>query len=193
MPFVIEAGRVSGSSRNSQPWRFIVVESPSLRERLAEAVYASANVRGAALVVVIAVRGRGPTAFDAGRAAQNMMLTAWNDHIGACPNGMPDPDAVGDAVRVDRIALLEQVRDVAAAAQLGQIVRFARSQTAEQVAVGVHPRRTGALTGGEVVRVLRHAVGHVLQRGPRVRDRPPGHRYLAPEEPWRAEPEAIHV
>jgi nitroreductase len=23
-----------------------------------------------------------------------MMLTAWNDHIGSCPNGMPDADAV---------------------------------------------------------------------------------------------------
>ena len=91
---ILEAGRLSGSSRNTQPWRFLVVESPSLRERLAESVYAAGNVRGAALVVVIALHGRGPTAFDAGRAAQNMMLAAWNDHIGACPNGMPDPDAV---------------------------------------------------------------------------------------------------
>lgn len=91
---ILEAGRLSGSSRNTQPWRFMVVESPSLRERLAESVYVAGNVRGAALVVVIALHGRGPTGFDAGRAAQNMMLTAWNDHIGACPNGMPDPDAV---------------------------------------------------------------------------------------------------
>jgi nitroreductase len=91
---LLEAGRIAGSSRNTQPWRFLIVESPSLRERLAEAVYRAGNVRSAALVVVIAVRGRGPTGFDAGRAAQNMMLTAWNDRIGSCPNGMPDPDAV---------------------------------------------------------------------------------------------------
>jgi nitroreductase len=91
---ILEAGRIAGSSRNTQPWRFLVVESPSLRERLAESVYVSGNVRGAALVVVIAIHGRGPTALDAGRAAQNMMLAAWNDHIGSCPNGMPDPDAV---------------------------------------------------------------------------------------------------
>jgi nitroreductase len=90
---ILEAGRIAGSSRNNQPWRFVVVDSPSLRERVADAVYVPANVRSAALVVVIAVRGRGPTAFDAGRAAQNMMLTAWNDRIGSCPNGMPDPDA----------------------------------------------------------------------------------------------------
>ena len=91
---ILDAGRISGSSRNTQPWRFVVVESPSLRERLADAVYVPGNVRGAALIVVIAMRGRGPTAFDAGRAAQNMMLTAWNEHVGSCPNGMPDPDAV---------------------------------------------------------------------------------------------------
>lgn len=98
---ILEAGRISGSSRNRQPWRFMVVESPSLRERLAGAVYAPANVRGAALVVVIAIRGRGPTAFDAGRAAQNMMLTAWNDHIGSCPNGIPDPDAVAQLLDLE--------------------------------------------------------------------------------------------
>lgn len=98
---ILDAGRVAGSSRNTQPWRFIVVESPSLRGRLADAVYASGNVRGAALVVVVALRGRGRTEFDAGRAAQNMMLTAWNDHIGSCPNGMPDPDAVAQLLDLD--------------------------------------------------------------------------------------------
>jgi len=98
---ILEAGRISGSSRNSQPWRFVVVESPSLLERLADAVYAPANVRGAGLVVVIALRGRGPTSFDAGRAAQNMMLTAWNEHIGSCPNGMPDSDAVAQLLDLE--------------------------------------------------------------------------------------------
>jgi len=31
---ILEAGRIAGSSQNSQPWRFLVVESPSLRERV---------------------------------------------------------------------------------------------------------------------------------------------------------------
>jgi nitroreductase len=98
---ILEAGRIAGSSQNRQPWRFLIVESPSLRERLAEAVYVPANVRSAALVIVIALRGKGPTSFDAGRAAQNMMLTAWNDEIGSCPNGMPDPDAVARLLDLD--------------------------------------------------------------------------------------------
>jgi nitroreductase len=89
---ILDAGRIAGSSQNRQPWRFLIVESPSVRAQLAEAVYVPGNVRGAALVVVIALSGRGPVAFDAGRAAQNMMLTAWNDRIGSCPNGIQDPD-----------------------------------------------------------------------------------------------------
>jgi nitroreductase len=98
---ILEAGRISGSSQNKQPWRFVLVDSPSLRERLAEAVYRPANVRSAALVVVIAMRGRGPAGFDAGRAAQNMMLTAWNELIGSCPNGMPDADAVASLLDLE--------------------------------------------------------------------------------------------
>ena len=58
---ILEVGRVAGSSRNRQPWRFLVVADPGVREPLAEAVSAS-NVRSAGLVVAIAVRDGGPTA-----------------------------------------------------------------------------------------------------------------------------------
>jgi nitroreductase len=98
---ILEAGRIAGSSRNRQPWRFLIVADPGVRERLAEAVYAPGNVRGAALVVTVAVRGSGPLAFDVGRAAQNMMLAAWNEGIGSCPNGMPDPDGVAQALGLE--------------------------------------------------------------------------------------------
>ena len=47
---ILEAGRIAGSSRNRQPWRFLVVGDPGVRERVAEAVFAPGNVRGAALV-----------------------------------------------------------------------------------------------------------------------------------------------
>ena len=50
---------------------------------------------------------------------------------------------VDDAVRVDRIALLEQIKAAAAAAQAAEIVAFARSQVAAQQSVGVDYRRLG--------------------------------------------------
>jgi nitroreductase len=68
----------------------VVVESDEARRRLSEAVYTPTNVTGAAFVVAVVIHGKGATSFDAGRAAQNMMLAAWNEGVGSCPNGMPD-------------------------------------------------------------------------------------------------------
>ena len=85
---ILDAGRLAGSAKNRQPWRFLVVEDAEARERLAESVFAPGNVRGARLVVAIV----GKSGFDTGRAAQNMMLVAWNAGVGSCPNGLQEPD-----------------------------------------------------------------------------------------------------
>jgi nitroreductase len=102
---ILDAGRLAGSARNLQPWRFLVVEDPGAREQLAEAVYASANVRGARLVVAIL----GRSGFDTGRAAQNMMLVAWNEGVGSCPNGIKELEQARAALRLgadDEIAIV---------------------------------------------------------------------------------------
>lgn len=98
---ILDAGRVSGSSRNSQPWTFVVARSAGAREAAARAVWKPENVLTAALVVGIAVRGKGPLHFDAGRAAQNMMLVAYNDGVGCCPNGVRDPAAMAAALGLE--------------------------------------------------------------------------------------------
>lgn len=96
---ILEAGRIAGSSKNRQARRFVVLRSPALVERAAEAVYAPSNLLGAALVVALVTRGKGPLGFDAGRAAQNMMLGAWNEGIGSCPNGVADPERMRDVLK----------------------------------------------------------------------------------------------
>jgi nitroreductase len=93
---ILEAGRVAGSAKNRQPWRFVVLDDPGLRERVAETVYAPGNIQGGKLAVAIVVTGS--LGFDAGRAAQNMMLAAWNDGVTSCPNGMPDAERTGELV-----------------------------------------------------------------------------------------------
>jgi nitroreductase len=95
---ILEAGRLAGSSKNRQARRFVVLRDPALVEDVAASVYAADNVRGAAFVVAIVVGGKGPTAFDAGRAAQNMMLAASNEGIGSCPNGIADAERLQAAV-----------------------------------------------------------------------------------------------
>jgi nitroreductase len=85
---ILDAGRIAGSAKNRQPWRFIALESAEARAQLAPTVYTPPNILGSKLAVGIVVQGN--PGFDAGRAAQNMMLAAWNDGVTSCPNGMPD-------------------------------------------------------------------------------------------------------
>jgi nitroreductase len=83
---ILDAGRLAGSSQNRQAREFVVVSDA---EALAETVYVPSNVRTAALVVGIV----GRNGFDVGRAAQNMMLAAWDEGIASCPNGIKDASA----------------------------------------------------------------------------------------------------
>jgi len=95
---ILDAGRVAGSSKNRQARRFVIARDEGVREEVASSVYAGENVREAALVVALVVGAKGPTAFDAGRAAQNMMLAASNDGIGSCPNGIADAERLRAAI-----------------------------------------------------------------------------------------------
>lgn len=95
---IFEAGRVAGSSKNRQARRFVVLREPASRSAAAACVYAPDNVLGAALIVAIVIGRKGPTAFDAGRAAQNMMLAASSEGIGSCPNGIADAAALRTVV-----------------------------------------------------------------------------------------------
>lgn len=91
---ILEAGRVAGSARNRQPWRFLVVESPERRDALAEAVYVPDTIRGGKVVVAIVGSG----GMDTGRCMQNMMLAAWNEGVASCPNGVADAGAARAAL-----------------------------------------------------------------------------------------------
>jgi len=81
---ILEAGRWTGSSKNTQPWAFVVVTDPADRQRLAECGSFTSPLLGAPLVVVI-IRLPGGGDFDMGRASQNMMEAAAALGIGSCP------------------------------------------------------------------------------------------------------------
>ena len=93
---ILQAGRMAGSSKNSQPCRFVVLRDRERREAIAACGNFAKHVPDAPLVIaVVLTPGGGP--FDAGRAAQNMMLAAWAEGITSCPTSMHRPE---DAARV---------------------------------------------------------------------------------------------
>jgi nitroreductase len=89
---ILDAGRLAGSSRNGQPWTFVVPSGPGSIEQLAATVSVPENVTSAGLVVALLVRGGARATFDAGRAAQNMLLAAWNEGLASCPNAVTDQE-----------------------------------------------------------------------------------------------------
>lgn len=77
---VLEAGRLSQSGVNSQHWRFILVQEKKNVQKLAEDSSTGGWVANANFAVIICTDPRkGYHLIDAGRAAQDMQLTAW-DH-----------------------------------------------------------------------------------------------------------------
>jgi nitroreductase len=93
---ILDAGRIAGSAQNRQPLRFLVLESRDVLERVAQTVYVANNLLSARLAIALVAKGR--PGFDAGRAAQNMMLAAWNEGVTSCPNGMPDPQETANVL-----------------------------------------------------------------------------------------------
>lgn len=92
---ILQAGRMAGSAKHSQPCRFVVVEEPEQRRALAACGDFTLHLVSAPLVIAIVVLpGSGQwdperaVQFDAGRAAQNMMLAAWAEGVSSCPNTM---------------------------------------------------------------------------------------------------------
>ncbi len=81
---ILKAARHSGSSRNRQPWEFIVVTDREQRARLTRCGRFAAHLGTAAAVVVILIDSPRDQ-FDAGRCAQNLMLAAWSQGIASCP------------------------------------------------------------------------------------------------------------
>ena len=96
---ILQAGRATGSARNRQPWRFYVVRSREVIDRLANTVASPDNVHGAPLAIALVLTA--PRTFDAGRAAQNMMLAAWSLGIGSCPNTPRDRETAASILDLD--------------------------------------------------------------------------------------------
>jgi len=107
----VEAARLAPSACNSQPWRFVVVDDPALKDRLADALFAgpySMNrfaKQAGALVAVVAERPGGLTQvggwlrktpfylIDVGIAAEHFILQATEEGLGTCWIGWFDEAA----------------------------------------------------------------------------------------------------
>jgi nitroreductase len=97
---IIDAGRLTGSGKNRQPWHFVVVQDPETIARLAALATTGPYIAGAAAAVVVAIEKDDFALSDGSRAIQSMILTAWSEGVGSNWVGFLGPDAVRSLVGI---------------------------------------------------------------------------------------------
>jgi len=80
---IVEAGRLTGSSMNRQPWHFIVVENRDTLQQLGALAKTGPYIAQAPLAIVVAIERTMFSVSDASRAVQSMILTAWSEGVGS--------------------------------------------------------------------------------------------------------------
>jgi nitroreductase len=92
---IVEAGRLTASSQNKQPWHFIVVEQRETLRELAKLVKSGPYIADAAFAIVLAIESQSRFGVsDVSRSAQSMMLAAWEDGVGSNWAGFGGLDGV---------------------------------------------------------------------------------------------------
>jgi nitroreductase len=81
---IVEAGHLTASSMNMQPWHFVVVQDPNMLKQLGTAVKTGPYIAQAPLAIAVAYEKQSRFGVsDASRAIQDMMLAAWVDGVGS--------------------------------------------------------------------------------------------------------------
>ena len=92
---IVEAGRLSPSGMNVQPWHFVVVRDRQALQELGGLVRTGPYTADAAAAIVVGIlRDNRLAVSDASRAIQDMLLTAWADGVGSNWTGFAGLDEV---------------------------------------------------------------------------------------------------
>lgn len=110
---ILEVARWTGSSQNMQPWRFIVIRDPEIRQRIAAVCQHARFLRNAPLGIAIEMTSFGDDSedYDEGRVAERILIAAGALDLGAGIGWaeLPDQPAVGKLLGVTPPAFVRTV------------------------------------------------------------------------------------
>lgn len=127
---ITEAGRLSPSACNGQPWRFIVVDDPELRHKVATATESeilrmNTFVHQAPVLIVIVreksnftsragdlVKKRDYSLIDIGIATASMVYQATAEGLGTCILGWFDEKKIRELLGIPKLKRVELVISV---------------------------------------------------------------------------------
>ena len=115
---VLEAGRRAPSSRNWQPWDFIVVTDREMLRELSTVWRGGGHIANAAAAIALVIpdeeepRGRERNRFDIGQATMQMMIAAADRGIGTGHSAVGDQDLARSVLHVPESKLVAFVMDL---------------------------------------------------------------------------------
>ena len=81
---ILESARLTGSSLNTQPWRFVVIQNKDNLKKLSDDSTSGKWISGANFAIIILTNPYFRFhLIDAGKVVQNMQLAAWNYGVGS--------------------------------------------------------------------------------------------------------------
>ena len=116
----LEAARLAPSACNSQPWRFIVVDDPELREKVAKETFGKLisfnhfSMQAPVIVIIItekskpiariggALKDKTYNLIDIGIAAEHFCLQAVEEGLGTCMLGWFDSKKLYDYLNIPK-------------------------------------------------------------------------------------------
>lgn len=99
---ILNAGRRSQSSKNSQAWRFIAIRDKEILNELSQCGQWAGHIAGAALCIAILTPDpdeKFQIMFDAGQAAAFMQLAAWELGVGSVPASLYEFDKTREILK----------------------------------------------------------------------------------------------
>jgi nitroreductase len=104
---IVEAGHLTASSMNGQPWHFIVVRDKDTLRQLGALARTGPYIAQAPLAIVVGMSDSPFGVSDASRAIQSMILAAWSRGVASNWVGFHGLDAVKPALGIpDEIDVL---------------------------------------------------------------------------------------
>jgi len=78
---IVEAGHLTASSMNGQPWHFLIVQDKETLRQLGSLAPTGPYIAQAPLAIIVGMEQSPYALSDASRAIQSMILTAWSQGI----------------------------------------------------------------------------------------------------------------
>ena len=98
---ILEAGRLTPSARNQQPWSFIAIRDKTALERLAPLCTTGRFIDQASFAVAVVTDPSNRWhEIDGARAVQNMELAGWNEGVGTCWIGSLERDKIKELLGI---------------------------------------------------------------------------------------------